>query len=94
MPIRGFTGFSNTAARPGAAQARPCAGLGCPWDAVAGRCSWEAEQALWDILFVFLWLQGGRLARGMLWFVHSHSSPLQFHSEQLLGINRKTWNIK
>lgn len=33
-------------------------------------------------------------ARGMLWFVHSHSSALQFHSEQLLGTNRKTCNIK
>lgn len=38
------------------------------WDAldeagtqpIAGRCSWEAEQALWDILFIFNWLQGGR----------------------------------
>lgn len=47
MLINGFAGFSNTAARPGAAQGRPYTGLGCPWDdldeastqPVAGRCS-------------------------------------------------------
>lgn len=68
MPIKGFAGFFNTAARTGAAQGRHCGGLGCPWDAlneagtqpVAGRCGWEAEEALWDIVFIFLWLQGSR----------------------------------
>lgn len=71
VPIKGFAGSFNTAARPGAAQGRPCAGLGCPWDAldevgiqpVAGRQGWEGEQALWDILFIFLWLQGSRLGQ-------------------------------
>lgn len=71
MPIKGFAVSSNAAARPGAAQGRPCVGLGCPWHALdeagtqpaAGRCSWEAEQALWDILFIFLWLQDGRLGQ-------------------------------
>lgn len=58
MPIRGFAGFSNAAARPGAAQGRSPVGLGCLWDdldvagtqPVAGRCGWEAEQPLWNII--------------------------------------------